>query len=134
MGAAEGIAKGYPACGRLVQCSQGPIAPKFRSSFYNEGDQIARNAATISFLALQTGLSFQLILIDDGSTDDTWTQLGNLRREMPELIGLRLSRNFGKEAAISAGLNRVSGRAGICVGLRPTTSAGAYPGDSQTLA
>lgn len=113
MGAVEGIVKSCPACGRPVPAQPGGDRTEVSIvvPVYNEGDQIAQNAAAIRSFALQTGLSFQLILIDDGSTDDTWTQLENLRQEMAELIGLRLSRNFGKEAAISAGLNRASGDA-----------------------
>jgi polyisoprenyl-phosphate glycosyltransferase len=113
MGAVEGIAKSCPACGRLVPVQPGADRTEISIvvPVYNESDQIARNAMAIRSFALQTGLSFQLVVIDDGSTDDTWTQLENLRQEMPELIGLRLSRNFGKEAAISAGLNRASGHA-----------------------
>jgi len=113
MGAVEGIVKSCPACGRPVPAQPGGDRTEVSIvvPIYNEGDQIAQNAAAIRSFALQTGLSFQLILIDDGSTDDTWTQLENLRQEMPELIGLPLSRNFGKEAAISAGLNRASGDA-----------------------
>jgi polyisoprenyl-phosphate glycosyltransferase len=61
----------------------------------------------------QTGFNFQLVVIDDGSTDKTWSVLRALNREIPELYAIRLSRNFGKEAAIAAGLDAARGDAAI---------------------
>ena len=63
--------------------------------------------------ARQTGLDLQLIAIDDGSTDNTWGVLRTLDQEIPELHAIRLSRNFGKEAAIAAGLDAARGDAAI---------------------
>ncbi|MGE3277462.1 MAG: glycosyltransferase family 2 protein [Vicinamibacterales bacterium] len=58
-----------------------------------------------------TALSFEIILVDDGSSDGTWDAVRALAARMPELRGLRLSRNFGKEGAIAAGLDLVRGEA-----------------------
>ncbi len=60
-----------------------------------------------------TGLSFTVIVVDDGSTDGTWSILESVSGELPELEAIRLSRNFGKEAAICAGLDLVRGHACI---------------------
>jgi len=57
----------------------------------------------------------ELIVIDDGSTDKTWEALEHVAEKMPELKALRFSRNFGKEAAICAGLIYSSGRACIVI-------------------
>ncbi len=54
---------------------------------------------------------FELILIDDGSPDDTWTILEQLCQHYPSLKAVRLSRNFGKEYALSAGLELAKGAA-----------------------
>ncbi|MDO8700069.1 MAG: glycosyltransferase, partial [Deltaproteobacteria bacterium] len=47
---------------------------------------------------------FEVWVIDDGSRDGTWKQLAAGRIRYPELRGLRFTRNFGKEAAMLAGL------------------------------
>ena len=53
----------------------------------------------------------ELIVIDDGSRDDTAAVAERLAAEHPELVLIRLSRNFGKEAALSAGLDAARGDA-----------------------
>lgn len=59
----------------------------------------------------ETGESFELILVDDGSTDGTWEDLLDLCAARSETRAIRLSRNFGKEAAIAAGLTDARGEA-----------------------
>jgi len=51
----------------------------------------------------------EIILIDDGSTDETWQEIERLSDQQAGVTGLKLSRNFGKEAAIAAGLSRSAG-------------------------
>lgn len=79
----------------------------------NEERGLAAALHQICEQARQTGLTIQLIAIDDGSTDNTWGVLRALDREIPELHAIRLSRNFGKEAAIAAGLDAARGDAAI---------------------
>ena len=57
----------------------------------------------------------EMIVVDDGSSDNTWQALEKLAEQMPELKALRFSRNFGKEAAICAGLAYSSGQACIVI-------------------
>src|ERR1700722_4990350 len=71
---------------------------------FNEADQIAPNLTAIRSYALQTMLPTEFVVVDDGSSDQTWAELKTLGATIPELNALRLSRNFGKEAAICAGL------------------------------
>jgi len=51
----------------------------------------------------------QIVFIDDGSTDDTWLTIENLAAEEPRIHGLKLSRNFGQQNAILAGLLTAQG-------------------------
>ena len=60
-----------------------------------------------------SALSYEIVIIDDGSTDETWSVLEGLCEEYPALRGVRLTRNFGKEAALSAGLDEARGAAVI---------------------
>jgi glycosyltransferase involved in cell wall biosynthesis len=82
---------------------------------YQEGEGIGASLREIRARALQTGLDLQIVVVDDGSTDRTWEELSKAQREMPEVGLIRLSRNFGKEAAISAGLDHVDGDACILI-------------------
>ena len=82
---------------------------------HNECDQIAENLSLIHSEALKAGLPMEMIAIDDGSTDKTWHVLQGMVEHIPELKALRLSRNFGKEAAICAGLAYSSGQACIVI-------------------
>jgi len=54
---------------------------------------------------------FDVWIVDDGSRDDTWQRLRCARERYPELRGLRFTRNFGKEAALLAGLRQATGAA-----------------------
>jgi dolichol-phosphate mannosyltransferase len=56
-------------------------------------------------------INYQFVLIDDGSRDNTWQALEQLTRELPSIKALKLSRNFGKEAALCAGLDAADGDA-----------------------
>ena len=58
-------------------------------------------------LAGIAGLQAGVLSVDDGSRDDTWRVLQDLAASDPQVALLRLSRNFGKEAALTAGLDRV---------------------------
>ncbi len=53
----------------------------------------------------------ELIVVDDGSRDDTVAVVSALQQQHPQLVLLQLSRNFGKEAALSAGLDHARGDA-----------------------
>ena len=66
-----------------------------------------RIAAVLDRLAADEGVEAGLLYVDDGSTDGTWPLLQALAADDARISLLRLSRNFGKEAALTAGLDRV---------------------------
>ena len=76
----------------------------------NEGEHLEESLAVIAAAVEETGLTYELLAIDDGSDDDTWEVMERVGRSRPELRALRLSRRFGKELALCAGLERVRGR------------------------
>ena len=57
--------------------------------------------------AEREGLEARLLYVDDGSQDETWSVMNDLASHDPRIALLRLSRNFGKEIALTAGLDRV---------------------------
>jgi glycosyltransferase involved in cell wall biosynthesis len=59
------------------------------------------------------GLIWELIIVDDGSTDHTWSEICLLSQQDTSVKGLRLSRNFGHQYAILAGLSKATGQAVI---------------------
>lgn len=70
------------------------------------------------------GVEYEFVLVDDGSTDPTWSKIEKLRKEFPTLRAARLSRNFGKDLALCAGLEMARGDAVIVMdadGQHPPT-------------
>ena len=80
---------------------------------YNESEIISDSIDTIRKEASATGATLEIIIIDDGSLDDTWTVIRQLARDGNDVHGIKLSRNFGKERAICAGLEHACGDATI---------------------
>lgn len=80
---------------------------------FQEAAGLGAGLDAIHAAARQTHLSFEIIVVDDGSADETWGVIAGARRDLPEIVGVRLSRNFGKEGAIAAGLDRARGDACI---------------------
>ncbi len=56
------------------------------------------------------GLPHEIVLVDDRAPDDAWSEIMRLRATYPSIRGLKLSRNFGQQIAISAGLAAARGR------------------------
>ena len=82
---------------------------------YNEGLIINQTANRILKVMETISCTFQLIFVDDGSSDDTWLKITLIAQDNPNVVGLKLSRNFGKEGAILAGLSNANGDAVILI-------------------
>ncbi|WP_330587649.1 glycosyltransferase family 2 protein [Anaerocolumna sedimenticola] len=76
---------------------------------YGEGSHILNSIRVIDNLLKENHIYHKFILIDDGSKDNTWQQLEFLAYGNTDITAIRLSRNFGKEAAICAGLEYADG-------------------------
>lgn len=50
---------------------------------------------------------YMIVFIDDGSTDKTWTSISTIAEKDNRVVGIKLSRNFGHQAALSAGLQEI---------------------------
>lgn len=81
----------------------------------NENDNLSALFPVLLNVLKPLQCPFEVIIVDDGSTDNTpslmehWTQLH------PEIVYLRLSRNFGKENALTAGLEAATGQVVVCL-------------------
>ncbi len=75
----------------------------------NEEQLVERLLREIRDALEQTGEACEVICVDDGSTDSTLEKLLEFRKEYPPLKIVSLSRNFGLQAALTAGINYVSG-------------------------
>ncbi|HET7546035.1 MAG TPA: glycosyltransferase family 2 protein [Polyangiaceae bacterium] len=78
---------------------------------YNEEGNIAAFVAAVEKVVLGMGVPFEIILVDDGSSDGTWAQIVAQGKLHPALRGARLARNFGHQGALMAGLSEARGRA-----------------------
>ena len=76
---------------------------------YNEQDMIATTFHTVKNILKEADIPFEILFVDDGSKDMTYIQIAALSKEYPEAKGISFSRNFGKEAAIFAGLESAQG-------------------------
>ncbi|HHU06746.1 MAG TPA: glycosyltransferase [Clostridiaceae bacterium] len=83
--------------------------------FYNEEEQIPLTIAACVGVLDNTGRSWEIIAIDDGSTDNSWQLLYSAAEKDNRIRVFRFSRNFGKEAAICAGLDLAAGDAVILI-------------------
>ena len=76
---------------------------------YNEEKMIPIAAQTISDILTRESIDFELLFIDDGSKDATWENITRAAEENKHVVGVHFSRNFGKEAAMFAGLEKARG-------------------------
>ena len=79
------------------------------SPIYNEGDGVDRFVRRMTEVLGAAGLRYELVLVDDGSADDSWRRVQHQALLDGRVLGVQLSRNFGKESAVLAGLEHASG-------------------------
>jgi len=88
-----------------------PLVSVVTPVFNEEASLDAYRQAVASTLFTATGVRFEIILVDDGSTDRSWAVIEAMCAEDPRFRGLRLSRNFGAHAALTAGISHARGDA-----------------------
>jgi glycosyltransferase involved in cell wall biosynthesis len=76
---------------------------------YNEAGNIDGLHAELDAVLAPSGLSYELIFVDDGSDDDSFVRLADLPARDPHVTVIKLSRNFGQTAALAAGLAQSTG-------------------------
>jgi glycosyltransferase involved in cell wall biosynthesis len=98
---------------RVLQPSRSAAAPELSVAIpvFNEAASLPALREALEATLKSLGLSYEIILIDDGSSDTSWAAIADWCAANPHVRGLRLARNFGKEAALSAGLYAARGQA-----------------------
>lgn len=76
---------------------------------YNEGGLISAAAEKIGETLKGAQIPYELLFVDDGSSDSTWQEIQQAVEAQPCVRGISFSRNFGKEAAVFAGLEQAGG-------------------------
>ena len=78
---------------------------------YNEAASLPALREALTPVLDAIGLASEVILVDDGSSDDSWAAIFAWHAADPRVRALRFARNFGKEAALSAGIFHALGAA-----------------------
>ncbi|MGN0214442.1 MAG: glycosyltransferase family 2 protein [Muribaculaceae bacterium] len=76
---------------------------------YNEAESLPELAAWIERVMKQHGFTYEVLFINDGSTDDSWNVIKRLSAENPAFKGVSFRRNYGKSPALNTGFERVQG-------------------------
>lgn len=76
---------------------------------YNEAESLPELCAWTDRVMQENGFSYEMILVDDGSTDASWETVRKLAADNPCLHGIRFRRNYGKSAALYCGFAKAAG-------------------------
>ena len=78
---------------------------------FQEAEALPTFLASVRHVLDQCSIPYEIVLVDDGSSDSTWPTISQEATTSSSVRGFRLSRNFGKEAALCAGLEKARGAA-----------------------
>ncbi len=76
---------------------------------YNEAESLPELAEWIERVMAEHGFSYEVLMIDDGSTDKSWDVIEQIHARNPQFKGVRFRRNYGKSPALNTGFARTEG-------------------------
>ena len=76
---------------------------------YNEEESLPELVAWIKKVMDEHQFSYEVVMVDDGSTDKSWSIIESLHEENPNVRGIRFRRNYGKSAALNTGFEACEG-------------------------
>jgi glycosyltransferase involved in cell wall biosynthesis len=76
---------------------------------FNEEESLPELAAWIQRVMAANGYSYEVIMIDDGSNDNSWQVIENLAQQNNHIRGIKFQRNYGKSAALNEGFKAAKG-------------------------
>src|SRR5579872_2375407 len=94
----------------------------------NEDESLPELTAWIERVASENGLSYEVIFVDDGSTDRSWDVITELRHRNPNVKGIKFQRNYGKSAALNEGFRTAKGDVVITMDADMQDSPDEIPG------
>jgi glycosyltransferase involved in cell wall biosynthesis len=95
---------------------------------FNEEESLPELCQWISRVMDSHGFSYEVLLIDDGSTDSSWEQIIQLNAQNANLKGIRFNRNYGKSAALQTGFRSCIGSVVITMDADLQDSPDEIPG------
>lgn len=95
---------------------------------FNEEESLPELCAWIERVAKDNHLDYEIILVDDGSTDDSWNVVESLAASNPFIRGIRFQRNYGKSAALNEGFRVALGEVVITMDADLQDSPDEIPG------
>lgn len=95
---------------------------------YNEAESLPELHAWIVRVCQQENLSYEVLLLDDGSSDNSWEIIQGLRHQDPNVRGFRFRTNYGKSAALNVGFAEARGEVVITMDADLQDSPDEIPG------
>lgn len=95
---------------------------------YNEAESLPELCEWISRVMKPHGFHYEILVVDDGSTDNTWETVEGISKENGRVKGLRFNRNYGKSAALDVGFSAVVGDVVITMDADMQDSPDEIPG------
>lgn len=75
----------------------------------NEAESLPELSSWIATVMEQHGYRYEVIMVDDGSTDDSWNVIQRLHQQQPCISGIKFQRNYGKSAALQVAFSQAKG-------------------------
>ena len=79
-------------------------------SLFNEEESLPELVERIDKVMSDNSFTYEIIMVDDGSTDSSWEVIGKLSKRFPAIRGISFRRNYGKSAALHNGFKAAEGR------------------------
>ncbi len=101
---------------------------------YNEDESLPELAAWIERVMIENNFTYEVIMVDDGSNDDSWEVIEKLRVQNGNIRGIKFQRNYGKSAALNEGFKAAKGNVVITMDADMQDSPDEIPGLYKMIA